>query len=449
MLTDNLPQEVSYTGSTPSGSYDAEANSVTWSLGDLPAGDGGTVKVYVSVPSSLASGTTLQNSATISCAEDVQESASENTTVTGEPSLQISLSADKTLVKRCDIVTYTITYGNAGNSEATDVIIKVGIPQYTTYIVGSGGDKASLSSDKNSIIWDIGLLERGKTGEKLNFKLQIDGVVPLGITQMSTYASIDCKELEPVTSNVVTLRTVAPCFSIIKVAGRKEVELGDFLTYTIRIGNTSLDDEISDINIIDKLPLGFNYVNGSTLIDGVSAPDPETNEKGEKVWSLSQSLKPDSTLDLSYQIIVSAGAKIGENVNAARVEGLLSIPEEPSASISAGPVAAVVKVTRGIFSDRGRIIGKVYIDSNNNGIQDRGEMGVEGVTLILEDGTQVTTDIYGMFSIPALPPGDHILSIDKNTLPEDLIPVYREFQHIYLASGLTVKVNFGLREKKP
>ena len=76
-------------------------------------------------------------------------------------------------------------------------------------------------------------------------------------------------------------------------------------------------------------------------------------------------------------------------------------------------------------------------------------MGVEGVTLILEDGTQVTTDIYGMFSIPALPPGDHILSIDKNTLPEDLIPVYREFQHIYLASGLTVKVNFGLREKKP
>jgi len=449
ILIDNLPLEVDYVSSSSPGVYHGDEHQITWSLGTLPSGQEGTKVVNVLVHSPLASGTTLTNSATISCyvVSGVSTEVSEDTRVTGAPYLELTLSSDTTLVKRCDTVTYSITYRNAGDQDATNVIIEVEIPQHTTYIVGSGGDKASLSSDGNSIIWNIGSLKHKKTGERLNFKLQVNGVIPLGITQMSTYATIDCNELEPATSNIVTLRTVAPCFSIIKVAGRGEVELGDFLTYTIRIGNTSLDDEINDIRIIDKLPPGFNYVDGTTLIDGASAQNP-VDEEGKKIWTLSQPLGPDSTLDLSYKIVVSVGAKIGENVNVARVEGTLSIPEEPSVSISAGPATAVVKVVRGIFSDRGRIIGKVYIDTNNNEAQDKGEVGAEGITLILEDGTQVVTDMYGMFSIPALPPGDHILSIDKNTLPEDLTVVSREFQHIYLAKGLTAKINFRLKEQE-
>jgi len=451
-LVDDLPPKVSYQSSNPIGQYDGGEHQITWDLGNLAPGEGDTITVDVTVQMGIVSGTTLTNFAEVSCSEQVTTSVSEETKVVGLPYLQISLSADKTLVKRCDIVTCTITYGNAGNVNATNVIIKAKIPAYTTYIVGSGGDKASLSSDGNTIIWNIGSLKHKKTGEKLNFQLQVDGTVPLGITQMSTDATIDCNELDPTTSNTISLCAVAPCFSIIKVAGKGEVELGDFLIYTIRIGNTSLDDEINDIKIIDKLPIGFNYVEESTLVDGVAAPDP-VDKEGGKEWTLSQSsqpltLDPDSTLDLSYRIVVSIGAKIGENVNVARVEGFLSIPDEISVSISAGPAMAVVKVVRGIFSDRGRIIGKVYIDANDNGIQDRGEAGVEDITLILEDGTQVVTDMYGMFSIPALPPGDHILSINKNALPEYLALISRDFQHIYVARGLTVKINFRLKEQE-
>jgi len=105
-------------------------------------------------------------------------------------------------------------------------------------------------------------------------------------------------------------------------------------------------------------------------------------------------------------------------------------------------------VIRGIFSDRGRIIGKVYIDTNDNGVQDQGETGVEGVTLVLEDGTQVITDLYGMYSIPALPPGDHLVGLDPRTLPEGMSLLSKESQHLYLAAGLTAKMNFRLKKEE-
>ena len=446
-LVDNLPQEVDYLSSTPSGNYDEQTHSLTWDIGTLSPGEEETVTVNVLVHSPLASGTTITNSASITCYEGVSSEDSESTTVTGAPHLEISLSADKTLVKTCDIVTYRITYGNVGDQDATDVVIHLDIPPYATYVPGSGGDKAVLSNNGRTITWKLGSLKARTTNKILNFKLQINEVIPVGITELSTYATIQYKEIDSADSNEVTLRTVVPCLSIIKISNRREVELGDFLTYTIRVGNISLDDEITDLKITDILPRGFKYVEGSTRINGEEFSDPEKGEGGKRIWKI-DSLSPGSTLDLAYETVVCAGAKIGENINSARVEGLISVPGEPAVSISAGPAVAIVKVVRGIFSDRGRIIGKVFIDSNQNGIQDKGEEGFGGITLILEDGTQVITDADGMFSIPALSPGDHLLSIDVATLPADIKVLSPKSQYVYVPAGATVKVNFTVVKKK-
>src|SRR5262249_44857871 len=56
---------------------------------------------------------------------------------------------------------------------------------------------------------------------------------------------------------------------------------------------------------------------------------------------------------------------------------------------------------------------RVWLDQNGNGVQDAGEPGIRGVTVVLytSGGTQfgapTTTDSNGNYAFPNLPPGDY------------------------------------------
>jgi len=67
-----------------------------------------------------------------------------------------------------------------------------------------------------------------------------------------------------------------------------------------------------------------------------------------------------------------------------------------------------VKVTLDPLFDLGTIIGKVFWDRNEDGVQkteDRGqktEDSIAGIQIVMEDGTIVTTDADGKFHLPAI-----------------------------------------------
>jgi hypothetical protein len=79
---------------------------------------------------------------------------------------------------------------------------------------------------------------------------------------------------------------------------------------------------------------------------------------------------------------------------------------------------AKVKITGGVFTREACIVGKVYADCNGNAVQDSGELGVSGVTLYLEDGTSMTTDENGQYSICGVRAITHVLKVDGKTLPK-------------------------------
>jgi hypothetical protein len=88
--------------------------------------------------------------------------------------------------------------------------------------------------------------------------------------------------------------------------------------------------------------------------------------------------------------------------------------------ISSNEARATVKVDNGVFAQEGCIIGKVYLDCNGNGIQDRddgNEPGVGGVRLYTEDGTYMISDPHGAYSICGIQAMTHVLKLDKTTLP--------------------------------
>jgi hypothetical protein len=86
---------------------------------------------------------------------------------------------------------------------------------------------------------------------------------------------------------------------------------------------------------------------------------------------------------------------------------------------------AKVKVSGGVLGKAACMAGKIFVDcgadgvgyGNGNGIQDRGEPGIPGVRLYLEDGTYVISDSEGKYSLCGLSPRTHVLKVDQTTLP--------------------------------
>lgn len=94
------------------------------------------------------------------------------------------------------------------------------------------------------------------------------------------------------------------------------------------------------------------------------------------------------------------------------------------------------------------ILGKVYVDENNNSSQDEGEKGIEGVVIIMENGITVVTGPDGKYSITNLKGGFHVLKLDDWTLPPGIILISEDerSKFINLPAGGSGYVDFIVKE---
>jgi hypothetical protein len=111
---------------------------------------------------------------------------------------------------------------------------------------------------------------------------------------------------------------------------------------------------------------------------------------------------------LQYVVRLGVGADRGDGVN--RVSAT-------AGTVRSNEARATVKVGGGVFGTDACVLGKVFMDCNDNGLQDEGETGVAGVRLVLESGWTVVTDSEGKFSLCGLPPRTHGIKLDSSTLP--------------------------------
>jgi uncharacterized repeat protein (TIGR01451 family) len=92
-----------------------------WSVGNLSAGAGGTVRISVKVSDDVENGSILNNSVRITCTENRTANVTINTTVKG-PRLRIVKTAPS-LASPGGYFNYTITFWNEGMEEATNVTV--------------------------------------------------------------------------------------------------------------------------------------------------------------------------------------------------------------------------------------------------------------------------------------------------------------------------------------
>lgn len=195
-----------------------------------------------------------------------------------------------------------------------------------------------------------------------------------------------------------------------KAASRANAEITDFVDYTVRVHN-SADQDLDGVSVDDTLPVGFRFEPGSLRIDGAAKADPR-GAAGAKLHMDVGSIPAGGMSVVRYRVRIGAGALQGDGINRAYASSAA-----PLALVSS-VAAAKVKVQAGVFSEKGFLVGNVFADCDGDRLRGKGEPGLPGVRIYLEDGSWAVTDAEGRYSFAELRPRTHVAKVDGTTIPD-------------------------------
>ena len=143
---------------------------------------------------------------------------------------------------------------------------------------------------------------------------------------------------------------------------------GQLVPYVITYKNVT-DVPLFDVSIVDRIPAGFRYVEGSARID--REPVEPAVAGRELIWS-DLAVDRQEQHELLVLLAVGAGVSEGEFVNRVQAVHMLT------GSALSNEASATVRVVPDPTFDCTDVTGKVFDDANRNGHQDQGETGLAG-----------------------------------------------------------------------
>ncbi|WP_417263482.1 SdrD B-like domain-containing protein [Celeribacter sp.] len=390
-----------------------------------------------------------------------------------------------------DLMTYTITVENIGNTTVNDVALEDTFLTLTTgqtLTLDSGPTFVSASEGSSD-----GTLVMGETATyTATFELTIEAVDAGGLsnqilaTAMPEYPdeftedptevadlSDDGDDGDGNTEDDPTEYPLEPLLYdsglvLRKTTPRGVVERGAVVPYSITVTNENPRTS-GTMDLMDVLPADFVYVEGTATWDGEPI---EVTVQGKVVTWPSVTVPPLTTIEATLSARVLTSADVGDHVNRARLRD--STTREP---LSPEATATVSIFPEPVF-DCGDVYGKVFNDMNRDGYQnapvsrivdedaifsgkysgkgdapvelDREivENGIPAVRLTGVDGTVITTDQYGRFHVPcAMLPEDRgsnfILKLDTRSLPTGYRLTTENPRVVRLTPGKMTELNFG------
>jgi uncharacterized repeat protein (TIGR01451 family) len=221
-------------------------------------------------------------------------------------------------------------------------------------------------------------------------------------------------------------------FVLSKTADRQIAQIGDTVRYTVEVRLNS-SGVLPQVTVRDHLPPGFTLVPGTVQVNGLQAANPVGGLGPLLAFNLGLLRGTGNTtavgpqaIKLQYRVRVGIGAQQGNGINTAMAVGCSSSNGCVSAqtfqpltnSVLSNQGSYKVTVSGGVFTDQACVLGKIYVECNNNHIQDDEEIGIPGVRLYFEDGTYVVSDSEGKYSRCGMTPRSHVLTPDPATLPQ-------------------------------
>ncbi|WP_339295293.1 isopeptide-forming domain-containing fimbrial protein [Paenibacillus sp. FSL W7-1279] len=256
-----------------------------------------------------------------------------------------------------DTLLYTIqTRNTASDSRVTNLTITDEIPAGLEYVAGTlkvndvqvtddqDGDKGHFANGK--IFAGFGDVTDTEL-RKVTFQVKVlpgqagKNIINIAAIEGDNVGTPDRPrnevEVYPRNPQIETDKSVANT-NVTKVT----YEVGDTITYTIRVRGVVNDTYLENLTITDTLPAGLEYVPGSLKVDGVTVTDPKDDDAGHSVtgdvYGSFGNVKDTDWHTLEFQAIILPGQGGLTIENTARVTGdNIDQPGEPTEKMVVEP----------------------------------------------------------------------------------------------------------------
>ncbi|MGR5909902.1 DUF7507 domain-containing protein [Bacillus pacificus] len=228
-------------------------------------------------------------------------------TQVSEVTINPNKQANPQVINLGDTVTYTITFQNVGNINATDVIITDPTPSGTTFIPNSvtiNGVTQPGTNPNNGV--NVGTVTPGQI-VTLTYQVTVTELPPDGIiknTATVTYTFQPNPSEPPITitdpTPTVEVAVITPTPNPNKLADKQIVDINEIITYTVTFQNRGSVPATSVI-ITDPLANGLTFLPGTVVINGI--PDLGANPVvGIPVGTVN----PNDTITVQFQARVTS-----------------------------------------------------------------------------------------------------------------------------------------------
>lgn len=211
----------------------------------------------------------------------------------------------------------------------------------------------------------------------------------------------------------IPLDSGSASFWLQKTANKELAGHGDFIAYRLTVTNNSNLVIAGGVQIVDTLPVGFRYRNGSARLNGVPVADPSVSANGRTLTFTVGMMLAEASATIDYVAEVTAGTRLGSAINSA-------VAHDSTGGVS-NTARATVKIQDDFMRTKSIIVGRVTTGECHEETGE-GSTGLEGVRIYLEDGTFVISDKRGLFHFEGVNAGLHVVQLDRDSLPEGYEP---------------------------
>lgn len=321
-------------------------NHIAHVVADVPAGDSNYVLMLIAGKIDPAFSGQFTNRATVD-AGGGHTAVSEVvvTTVRNVPALSLSKSAPDT-VAAGQQVTYTVTVGNHGLSDAQGAVITDAVPadltnvSWTATATGSAAVTAGATGTGNN----IQVTGNIPTGNDHTILITVTGTVSPSFSGVLTnFASGTAGGQPPVMSDTVNTVVINKSQLQISKAGPASISAGGQITYVVTVTNAGPSDA-QNVSITDMIDTTVQHVQWQSVISGGATISNGATGSGNQLQVTANIPAGTGKVAVTIQGTVNpAAAGTLRNVATAGVTGQPSVESEVSTMVLNNPQISLIK----------------------------------------------------------------------------------------------------------
>ncbi|MET3197421.1 UNVERIFIED_ORG: putative repeat protein (TIGR01451 family) [Bacillus proteolyticus] len=256
----------------------------------------------------------------------IQKSTTSNTTFVqiNDADIVSLKTVDLTTVTIGDILTYTTTLTNTGNTDATAVVFTDNIPNGTTFIDGSVlvNNIPQLNANPSAGIL-VGTIAPN-ISIPVTFSVTVVALPASGHVQNQSTSRYTINVEEQIsTSNITFTEVISANVIATKTTPIQYADLQTIIPYTISITNNG-NIQVENIIVTDIIPANTSFIENSVIVNGNARPN-DNPLNGIQI----DNIPPNTTATILFQVRVTSIPQTNPISNTSTIEYEYTVPNRP------------------------------------------------------------------------------------------------------------------------